>query len=97
MYTNVHTYVFANVCAAVCAYMHVPTRVRACEGAHVRGCVWVNVCMCVRLWARACRRLRVWAHVRARVCAWARVRVRMCLCVRERVRTRVCACKGAHV
>ena len=32
----------------------VSTRVRACEGAHVRVCVCVSVCMRVRLWASLC-------------------------------------------
>ena len=58
--------------------MLVHTRVRACDGAHVRVCVCESACACAC--GPACGLLRVRARVRARVLACACMRVRMCAC-----------------
>ena len=84
----VSTYVHVNVglCADECVY----TSVRE-WGAHVRGCVCISVCMCVRV------RLRQWGCVCEGMCVrvWALIHVR--LRVRARVRAGVRARKYACV
>ena len=67
------------------------TRVCACEGGHVRECVCVSGCLCVRSCPRVCAHADAGTRV-ACVRGVARVGVRMCLCARERVR----ACVGVH-
>ena len=63
------------------------TRVRACDGAHVRVCVFVSVCMCVCSCAWVC------------VClAGARAGARNCVHACEGAHVPVCVseCVGAH-
>ena len=71
-----------------------------CEDAHVRICVFVSTCMCVRVCVRVCVRLRVRAHAcaheaahvyacvmscRARVVALAGSPTCGCACMRARI------------
>ena len=62
------------VCVTVCmcVRMHVLTRMRACDGAHVLVCVCMSVCMCVCACARGC------AFADAGVRAGERTCVRAC-------------------
>ena len=81
----VSTYVHVNVglCADECVY----TSVRE-WGAHVRGCMCISVCMCMRV------RLRQWGCVCEGMCVrvWALIHVRVRARVRAGVRARKYAC-----